>query len=216
MRTDVLEDPLACVKPAGCLQPYLRDFAAKLTSRGYSVLSTRDYVRSAAHLGRWMDSRGNTISLLTDRLVAEFAEHRCDCPGTGRSLQCPSRRYLARVRRFVDHLRRLGVVPSASVQTARILPASLLGFRAWMASHRGVTKPTVDRYERLIERMLPALGDGPSCYDAALVRRVFLSEVRNLSPRNGCQVSIQPVTRPATPVTRYATTSRPSRCTTTS
>ncbi len=181
MQPSQLEDPLACVRPAGCLQPYLREFAAGFISRGYSVLSTRDYVRSAAHLGRWMASRDSTIDLLTDGLVAEFARHRCDCPGTRRSLQRPSRRYLARVHPFVDYLRRLGVVPSAAVQTEQVLPAPLLGFRAWMTCHRGVVKTTVDRYERLIERMLPALGDDPSCYDAALVRRVFLGEVRHLS-----------------------------------
>ncbi len=181
MQDFLLEDPLAYVRSAGCLQPYLRDFAAGLMSRGYSVLSTREYVRSAAHLGRWMDSRGSTIDLLTVGLVAEFAQHQCDCPGTGRSLQCPTRRYIARVRRFVDHLRRLGLVPAAALQPSKVLPAPLLGFRSWMTCHRGVTKPTVDRYERLIERMLPALGDDLSCYDASLVRRVLLGKVRHLS-----------------------------------
>lgn len=182
MQTSQLDDPLACVRSAGCLQPYVRKFATGLISRGYSVFSTQDYVRSAAHLGRWMDSRGNTIEMLTDGLVAKFAQHQCDCPGTRRSLQRPSRRYLARVGHFVDHLRRLGVVPSADVQKSKVLPAPLLGFRDWMTCHRGVAKSTVDRYERLIERMLPALGGDPSCYDAALVRRVFLDEVRHLSP----------------------------------
>ncbi len=176
-----LEDPLACVRPAGCLQLYLREFAAGLMSRGYSVLSTRDYVRSAAHLGRWMNSRNSTIDVLTDGLVAKFGKHRCDCPGTRRSLQRPSRRCTARVQRFVDHLRSLGVVPSAATQMSKVLPAPLSGFRAWMTGHRGAAESTVDRYERLIERMLPALGNDPSCYDAALVRRVFLGEVRHLS-----------------------------------
>ncbi len=156
MQTGDLEDPLASVRPAGCLQPYLRRFANELLSGGYSVLSTRDYVRSVAHLGRWMDSRGSTIDLLTDGLVAEFARHRCDCPGSGRSLQCPSRRCLARVQRFVDHLRHLGVVSPATVQMSKVLPTPLLGFRAWLTFHRGLAKPTIDRYERLIERMLPA------------------------------------------------------------
>lgn len=181
MQIDPLKDPLAGVRPAGCVQPYLRGFAAELTSRGFTVLSTCDYVRSAAHLGRWMDSRGSAIDLLTDGIVAEFAQHKCDCPGTRRSLQCPSPRYIAQVRRFVDHLRCLGVVPAATVQVPKALPPPLLGFRAWMTCHRGVTKPTIDRYERLIDRMLPALGHDPECYDAALVRRVFLNEVRHLS-----------------------------------
>jgi site-specific recombinase XerD len=50
-----------------------------------------------------------------------------------------------------------------------------------MSRHRGVTERTVERYERLIARMLPALGSNPAVYDAALVRHVLLNEIRPLS-----------------------------------
>ena len=33
---------------------------------------------------------------------------------------------------------------------------------------------TIDRYETVIERLLPRLGDDPTSYDAALVRPVLL------------------------------------------
>ncbi|MEZ6035633.1 MAG: tyrosine-type recombinase/integrase [Planctomycetaceae bacterium] len=40
---------------------------------------------------------------------------------------------------------------------------------------------TIDRHERLIEKMLPALGCDPGLYDAALVRRVLLQQINQLS-----------------------------------
>ncbi len=50
-----------------------------------------------------------------------------------------------------------------------------------MTHHRGVKAPTVDRYHRLIEKMLPALGCDPGAYDAALVRKVLLHHIDQLS-----------------------------------
>jgi site-specific recombinase XerD len=50
-----------------------------------------------------------------------------------------------------------------------------------MIHHRGITERTVERYERLIERMLPTLGSNPALYDAALVRHALLNELRPLS-----------------------------------
>jgi integrase len=50
-----------------------------------------------------------------------------------------------------------------------------------MRSHRGVTERTIDRYEFLVEKMLPSLGNDPILYDAGRVREALLSEVRERS-----------------------------------
>jgi hypothetical protein len=47
-----------------------------------------------------------------------------------------------------------------------------------MMHHRGVKARTVERYERLIEQILPALGSNPAAYDAALVRQALLPTVK--------------------------------------
>lgn len=56
-----------------------------------------------------------------------------------------------------------------------------MGFHNWMAQHRGVKPTTVKRYERLVEKLLPALGVNPAAYDAALVRQVLVRAVNQLS-----------------------------------
>jgi site-specific recombinase XerD len=50
-----------------------------------------------------------------------------------------------------------------------------------MIQHRGVKAATINRYERLMEKMLPALGCRPETYDAALVRQVVRRQVGPLS-----------------------------------
>jgi site-specific recombinase XerD len=50
-----------------------------------------------------------------------------------------------------------------------------------MTRHRGVTSRTIERYEDLVGKMLPALGDDPGSYDASLVRRVLLDVIRGRS-----------------------------------
>lgn len=160
-RTD-LKTVLTDVRSGGCVQPHLEGFAAELLSAGYSVLSIRDYLRSAAHLGRWLDSRIQGIKQLTAESVAEFARHRCACPFAHRRGRYPSGRYVARVRRFIEYLARQDIVSLGALPLPDSVPEPLVGFRSWMIHHRGLKGPTIDRYESLIKKMLPALGIDPT------------------------------------------------------
>lgn len=180
MQNYEFEDVLVGLLPSGCVQPYIQDFVAALVEDGYTLLSTRDYVRSAAHLGRWMDAHRIGVRELEDSTVADFARHPCKCPGIGLRGRRPSRRYVARLRRFVDYLRGIGVLPGAVPSPTQAVPPLVMEFREWMLRHRGLKQPTIERYEYLVLRMLPALGEDPGSYDASLVRRVFLDQVRDL------------------------------------
>lgn len=175
-------DVLCGVLPFGCVEPYVHGFAERLANAGYSFLTTRDYVRSAGHLGRWLDERDRHLEDLRPEDVEEFAIHLCACPGAARPGRAPSRRYVRRVRCFIDYLRQAGVVSTPTDPPVPRVPAALVGFRDWMIRHRGSRERTVDRYERLVVKMLPGLGHEPAAYDAATVRRVVVDEVRGLSP----------------------------------
>lgn len=166
---------------SGCVQPHLEGFAAELISAGYALLPIRDYLRSAAHLGRWADSCGVAIEGLTNEAVAKFAHHKCQCAFAKRHGPRPTRRYVLRVRRFVDYLVRLGVVPAAATLPSKGIPEILVQFRNWMIQHRGVRTSTIHRYQTLVAKMLPALGLDPAVYDAALVRKVLLGQIQQLS-----------------------------------
>jgi integrase len=175
-----LGDVLAGVHIAECVAPYVQAFAEDLIGRGYALLSTREYVRAAAHLGQWLEGRAITREQLTDACLAKFARHRCRCPRSGAGGRLPSPRYVARVRRFVERLRAQGVVPGVPV-APQLMPIPLVGFREWMLRHRGLAPSTIARYEVSVRRMLPTLGDEPLSYDAALIRRAFLAHTHGMT-----------------------------------
>jgi len=165
--------------PAGSVQSHLAPFAAELIGRGFTSLSTQDYLRSAAHFGRWVEKARVGVDELSGESVAEFARHKCACPGRGRHGYAPSLRCVARVRRFVNHLRRRGVVAATPDAPPLETTGPLAGFRAWLTHHRGLTPRTIKQYEDRIESMLPALGSNPSLYSVRLVRQVILAENRD-------------------------------------
>jgi integrase len=170
---------LAGVRPGGCLQPYIRGVAEHLVDQGYAVLSARNYLQTAAHLGRWMDDRCIPLTDLTDETLGSFARHRCRCSGTGRAGRCPSPKCVARTQFLVEYLRSRGTLAAASVGEPATHPV-LVGFRDWMLRDRGLSVWTIKRYEWLVSKVLPALGDDPSVYDAARVRQAFFAQVQGL------------------------------------
>lgn len=170
---------LTGVRPAGCLQPYIRSVAEHLIGRGYAVLSARNYLQTAAHLGRWMDDRGIPLTSFSDDTLANFARHRCRCSGAGRSGCRLSPKYVERARSLVEYLRCQGAVPSVPASEPATHPL-LVSFRDWMGRHRGLSVWTIRRYEYLVSQVLPAMGDDPAVYEAALVRRAFLAHVQGL------------------------------------
>ena len=171
------------VRPAGCVQSHVQSFVEQLRAVGYARLSVRQYVQAAAHLGRWMDARGIALQELTDSVVSTFAGHRCRCAEADGCGQKLSRRYVARVHRFVEYLRAHDLAPKAWRPATPHIPTTLNGFRDWLSRHRGLASLTITRYESIVGKMLPALGHDPARYDAAHIRRVFMAQIHGLSTR---------------------------------
>lgn len=159
---------------------YLEGFAAEMASVGYAALTIRGYLDSAIHFGKWAEAGGLSLAEITDESLTAFGRHRCKCPGC-RGLQRLSRRYLVRLELFVQYLRRQRVIHT-TVESRVEAPSSLEGFREWLLQHRGLALVTVTRHDRLIRRMLPALGPDTGRYDACTVRMVILDQIRGCRP----------------------------------
>lgn len=164
----------------GCLGPYLDKFAANLITAGYTTLSTSNYLQAVSHFGTWIHRKGIAISNIGEEVIADFADHRCECPG-GRRHKRLSRRYVARVRRFVNYLSQQGVVDAPQEKSGDERPVSVVEFSDWMLRHRGISLRTVDRHERLIISLLPILGTDPGRYDAAGVRQAIVAKAHRYS-----------------------------------
>jgi integrase/recombinase XerD len=158
----------------------LKGFATEMASAGFTRLTISGYLDSAIHFGSWVHARSLNFIDIDEGTIKVFGAHRCRCPGY-RSRKRLSRRYIARVGRFVDYLRQRGAIRAAVKSTVENL-SPLKAFREWLFQHRGLALVTVERHAHLITRMLPALGPEASQYDVVTVRRVILDQIRGCRP----------------------------------
>jgi integrase/recombinase XerD len=164
----------------GSVAPYLEAFAAQMALVGHTSLTISFYLSSAIHFGGWLEAKGLDLAKIDEETIKAFGAHRCECPGR-RHEKYVSRAYTARVQRFADFLSQHGTIREIADSTAKA-PSPLSPFRDWLLQHRGLAMPTVERHERLITRMLPALGADAGEYNAASVRRVILNQIRGCRP----------------------------------
>jgi integrase/recombinase XerD len=158
----------------------LKKFIRHLRDFGHTPLTVAAYSDGVRHFGEWLSRVGIGPAQIDDQIVARFARHRCRCPGT-REHRRLSVKYITRVRRFVAFLAREGIITPPPSVPAPPMSDRVVAFQTWLREHRGLSERTIDRNGRMIMRLLPALGDNPASYDASLVRRVILEEVRRSS-----------------------------------
>ena len=155
--------------------PYIDGFAAWLKETGYSPASAVRYLRAAAHLGHFLDTRGMTFAEIDTGISEIFRQHlpSCRCPlSNGGKINHHT--YFG-VKCFHQHLMQFGVCPSDPALTAEPdEPMFISGFRHWLEVHRGAAQPTIKQYCRGAGALLEALGNNPHRWDPPHVRAFFL------------------------------------------
>lgn len=165
---------------AGDLADLLAEFTRNLSDLGYTPLTVRGYDAAARHVAQWLGLTKVAIADIDDAVIGLFAAHRCRCPGSRRSKRV-SKKYVRRVRRFVEFLGERGVVRLKATSTPAVFNRRVVEFQDWLRQHRGITEPTIDRHGRMVMRLLPALGSRPRSWDAHRVREVILAETKRVS-----------------------------------
>lgn len=166
--------------PCGLSEP-ISAFANHLATLGYTPLTVGGYTDSARHFAAWLNKVGIAASVVNEQTIIRFARHDCCC-GVRRRYDRRSTKYVNRVRRFVRFLIDRGIVESIPSPAENVVEEPVAAFQRWLRHHRGLSDRTIDRHGRMVLRLLPALGRDPGTYDAALVRRVILEELRQCSP----------------------------------
>ncbi|WP_375784916.1 tyrosine-type recombinase/integrase [Bradyrhizobium sp. Pha-3] len=92
-----------------------------------------------------------------------------------------SKKYVRRVRRFVEFLGERGIVQRKPKLAIPTLDRWVVEFQDWLRQHRGVTELTIDRHGRMVMRLLPALGSKPRSWNAQLIRDVIIAETKRVS-----------------------------------
>jgi site-specific recombinase XerD len=150
--------------------PHLDGFAATLARQGYSADTAVRYLRAAAHLGHVLAPSG---ALPSDIDLRMFIEHlrRCRCPRAkgGRN----NHHTIHGARLFHRYLVEISVCRPAVTATP-VEPQLVSGFKAWLRKHRGASEATIKLYSRDAGRLLTALGEDPTIWDAAAIRRTFM------------------------------------------
>src|SRR2546426_2026876 len=161
------------VMQPGVVADYLGDFAAHLGGQGYQSLSISNYLWPAAHFGGWVDANGLSLDRVTDETLAAFRDHYCQCPGK-RKFKHVSRPYIARTLYFIEYLRGRSVIKTEPVPSEP-LPGCIAEFSDWLLQHRGSAAATIKQHCRMLRKILRAVGDDPTTYDAATVRQAAIA-----------------------------------------
>ena len=162
----------------------LDEYIEQLRGDGYSDKTIRPYRSGCANLIVWLHLSRIRLRDLTPGLLGQFQARRfiCSIPGVfhGQRMHSPGPASLAEVCGFLKHLVGTGrIEPLEPAPEAAAGPECLERLGAWLARNRDLSAGTVHRYTSLIAAILPALGDDPGTYDAALIRRASFEHIEH-------------------------------------
>ncbi len=163
----------------GVLGTSIEEFTRHLAALGHTPLTVSGYQDGARHFAEWLRRAGIAAHSVDEDVMLRFARHECRCSGNRRCRHL-SAKYVRRVRRFIRFLADRGVITMLP-STGSAVNVQITEFQDWLQQHRGLCERTVDRNSRVVMRLLRALGDDPTIYDAGLVRGVILAEAERSS-----------------------------------
>jgi len=156
----------------------LEAFLDRLRADGYAQQSIRSHRSGCAALIVWLHLARVRLCDLTPDVYARFRRRglTCSIPGVfgGRRTHSRGGVYRLELRKFLGYLGALGrIAPVEPIPEETGLSEPLEAFSVWLERCRGITPATVRRYIHLIAPVLPALGEDPRAYTAALIRDVL-------------------------------------------
>lgn len=161
------------------------DFIAYLAEQRYSPTTVRAYEYCCRHFVTWLHQHRIPLAAIDEAVLRRFATHECICPGTFVHKVERNRDYQVRIERFVRFLITNGVLSSVASNDAAGTD-DLRDFRDWLRRHRGIGESTILDHARAVTRLRQRLGNDPASYDAALINRVMLENLKSVS-RVGAQ-----------------------------
>lgn len=149
---------------------HVEGFRRWLGDRGYRPATIVEVMRLLACWVAWLQAAGFCL----DDIAGGFDASKVVFGG-GKTARAP----LGAAALFICYLQQEGTlrVPPGLPSPAETWTL-LATYRTWMASRRGVTASTLDTYQNTLVALLTALGDDPSFYTAAAIRRFVLERAR--------------------------------------
>ncbi|HEX8111068.1 MAG TPA: tyrosine-type recombinase/integrase [Kofleriaceae bacterium] len=160
---------------SGMAASFVHSYAMSLRRAGFRPSTLRQQIRTAAHLGHWIESEGRALRDLDEDTLQRFREHllTCTChhsrPGEHHHTAIGSER-------FLKHLRTVGVVaprPEAPDPVGDLVTR----FKSWLVRHRGVAPDTLTGYCSQVNAAIDPLGADPRRYDVTSVRQFMIAHL---------------------------------------
>lgn len=134
----------------GSLGPYLDAYAATIDALGFARSTTGIQLWFLSELDGWLERQAIPVADLDERVVEAFLSDRKRRRGG------LHRSDVATARRFLGHLRKIGVVaPTESrVEEESALDGLMRRYLTYLKSERGLKQVTLDSYQRFIQPFL--------------------------------------------------------------
>jgi integrase/recombinase XerD len=157
---------------------HLDSFAGWLRSTGYRRRPGQLLLRGAAHFSEWASLRGIAWNQIDQHVIEGFGLHLPTC-GCTHAFQGRDPYNLEGAKRFIEDLRRRGILPPAEIQSPH-LPEPVEAFSNWMRLHRGATENTIRKNVSIVAEFVAAVGEDTARYDAALARHFILAKAAHV------------------------------------
>lgn len=156
-------------------------FASSLLDLGYAESTVQEQLRLIVALVHWLERRKIQVADLDEEVVGLFIDgrrHEGHFRRGERHTAC----------RFVEHVRKKGLIPAARVHPEESLITQLeSSYESYLRVERGLTTATVDRYQRFVRRFLiERFGEGPLRMNdlcASDISDFVVRHTRSMSPR---------------------------------
>ena len=132
---------------SGPLAPYAAEYRRWLVARGFAPPGIPKRVWQFDHISRWLEREGLSADRLTSDGVEQFVAAR-RAAGYATWISPLS------VRLPLEFLRAVGVVPAATAAVDGPVERLLADYRRYLAHERGLTRGTIDGYERVARLFL--------------------------------------------------------------
>ena len=164
----------------------LDGFLEQLRSDGYAPGTIDLHREGCAGLIVWLHLSRIRLCDLTPDVYARFRNRQfiCSIPGVfcGQRMRSPGGTYETEIRKFLRYLVAIEQIESfESASEEKVLPEHLERFSVWLERNRDISPGSIRGHIRLIATALPALGDDPRAYDAALIRQVLFEAIEHRS-----------------------------------
>jgi integrase/recombinase XerD len=159
---------------AGPAANHVDDFSDWLHARGYKRRTVFRMLQSFAAWTDWLTKTGRT--------AGDFTEGLQECSKYLATVRYfpyqrgPRRESLGVVRLFLQFLQERGLLPETTCLDSHVSSSPLLReFYLWILEHRGVTRVTLDVYQRVLEELVATACANPHTYSPKALREFVLT-----------------------------------------